>query len=200
MINFSFIHDSIEFYQNKGFKRIEVPWTVTQAISNITKPPGAEDFSLSDKHQGKVLVASAEQSFLYLYCKGFLPKGKFQAITPCFRHEPFDSLHSKYFIKNELINTEQVDSLRLREMVGAAEDFFKSLFPGEEKEIKIQGDGITGDSWDIMYRGIELGSYGIRSCDFVEWIYGTAIAEPRVTMAKTKYRLELDEKERFDSY
>jgi hypothetical protein len=45
----------------------------------ITKPKDRISFQL--KHNDKCLVASGEQSFLYLYLKDFLPKGKFQAIT-----------------------------------------------------------------------------------------------------------------------
>ena len=108
MIDYSILAASTDYYTSKGFKRIESPWTVTQAVSEITKPKGAKEFALVHD-DGKVLVASAEQSFLYLYLKGFLPLGQYQSITPCFRSEPFDQLHTKYFMKNELIETENVN-------------------------------------------------------------------------------------------
>jgi len=31
------------------------------------------------------------------------------------------------------------------------------------------------------YNGVELGSYGIRECKFLKWIYGTGCAEPRLS-------------------
>jgi len=182
MINFDLLHKSIGFYQQFGFERIEAPWTVTAAVSAITKPPDRKDFALMDK--GKVLVASGEQSFLYLYLKGFLPKGRFQTITPCFRDEPFDSTHTKYFLKNELIITDKPSMDTVRTTVGMAKEFFEGI-TGEP--IKVVSTSET--SYDIYYNDIELGSYGIRECDFLEWVYGTGIAEPRTSAAIKKYGL-----------
>lgn len=39
----------------------------------------------------------------------------------------------------------------------------------------------TTDGYDITYKGIELGSYGMRKCEFLEWVYGTGCAEPRLS-------------------
>src|SRR4051812_17183406 len=104
MIDYKLLDDSIIYYEGKGFKRIESPWAVSENVDNITKPFDRVSFQL--KHNNKCLVASGEQSFLYLYLKGFLPHGQFQTITPCFRFESFDFLHTKYFMKNELIKTD----------------------------------------------------------------------------------------------
>lgn len=41
--------------------------------------------------------------------------------------------------------------------------------------------------YDLMYRDVELGSYGIRKCDFLTWVYGTGVAEPRLTRTLKKY-------------
>ncbi len=98
MINYLNIHDSTVFYENLGFKRIESPWTVSKYVSEITRPEEKIDYQMV--HNKKVIVASGEQSFLYLYLKSFLPLGKFQTVTPCFRDELFDETHTKYFIKN----------------------------------------------------------------------------------------------------
>ena len=70
MIDYGRIDRSIKFYEDKGFLRIESPWTVTKDVSSITKPQGKTDWEIIGKN--KVLVASGEQSFLYLYLKGFL--------------------------------------------------------------------------------------------------------------------------------
>ena len=180
MINYELLHKSIEFYQQSGFTRLETPWTVTAAVSAITKPPDKKDFSLEGR--GKVLVASGEQSFLYLYLKGFIPKGKFQTITPCFRDEPFDSIHTKYFLKNELIITDTVNTATLLNIVSIAKEFFEKITNAPIKVVTI-GE----QAYDLVYNDIELGSYGIRHCDFLEWVYGTGIAEPRTSAAIKKY-------------
>ena len=173
MINYLNLHNSIEYYESKGYKRIESPWTVTPQISAITKPKDCIDYEL--KHNKKVLVASGEQSFLYLYLKGFLPKGRFQTITLCFRDELFDDLHTKYFMKNELIITDIVNKYNLLEMINSCYDFFETLLGSKTEVIE------TSIGSDIYYDNIELGSYGIRECGFLKWIYGTGCAEPRLS-------------------
>lgn len=186
MINYGIIDDSIEFYESKGFKRIESPWTVTPSISGITKPAGAKEFSITEKN--KVLVASGEQSFLCLYNKGFLPKGQFQTVTPCFRDEVFTPLNTKYFIKNELIKTDVVNAEELGKLIQLAQEFFaRWIGKTEVVSTDIVKDSDSSQSYDIQFRGIELGSYGIRSCDYLKWIYGTGVAEPRLTRTMKKY-------------
>lgn len=174
MIDYNNIHKSIEYYSKNGFQRIESPWTVSEYISNITKPKDRTNFTL--EHNKKVLVASGEQSFLYLYLKNFLPKGKFQTVTPCFRDEMFDLWHTKYFIKNELIITDNVNLKSLLYVIDIAAGFFSQLIGESVDIIKIDND-----SYDISYRNIELGSYGIRSVEFLTWIYATGCAEPRLS-------------------
>jgi len=170
MIDYKILHDSTTYYEKKGFARIESPWTVTKYVSAITKPDFCIDWEI--KHNDKVLVASGEQSFLYLYLKGFLPKGRYQSITPCFRFDSFDFIHTKYFMKNELIETKSVSEKSLEEIVEIALKFFKKYLP-ESESVK------TESGFDIEFKGIELGSYGIRSCEYLDWIYGTGVAEPR---------------------
>lgn len=178
LINYKLLADSQEFYSNKGYKGIETPWTVTRSISNITKPIEIEDFFIPSKN--KVLVGSGEQGFLYLYLKGFLPKGKFFTISPCFRDDSFDLIHTKYFMKNELIITDNVDNNNLNKIIDDAFEFFCLYLPKEKLSTFNSPDS---DSIDIFYtddnHAVELGSYGKRSCDYLEWIYGTGIAEPR---------------------
>ncbi len=179
MINYKIIAESIDYYENQGFKRIESPWTVSEYVDNITKPADISSFQL--KHNDKCLVASGEQSFLYLYLKDFLPKGQFQTTTPCFRYESFDYSHSKYFIKNELIKTDIVNHSELDIIVSKCLNFYKKYIP-EATVIK------TNIGFDIEFKGNELGSYGIRSCDFLEWIYATGCAEPRLSKIINLYK------------
>lgn len=174
MINYGRLDRSIKYYEENGFKRIESPWTVTKAVSAITKPPGGKDWEIVGKD--KVLVASGEQSFLYLYLKGFLPKGRFTTITPCFREEVFDQTHSKYFIKNELIITDDVNNKSLNEIITISKTFFESELNCHIEIIK------TEHGYDLEAEGIEIGSYGIRSCEYLNWIYGTGLAEPRMSI------------------
>lgn len=122
MIDYKILNESIEYYESKDFQRIEAPWTVSEYIDNITKPEGRQSFQF--KHNDKCFVASGEQSFLYLYLKGFLPLGKYQCVTPCLRFESFDYLHSKYFIKNELIQTDVVNEDELNKLVDISFYFF----------------------------------------------------------------------------
>ncbi len=174
MIDYSLIQKSIEYYETTKFIRIESPWTVSEKIDQITKPKEILSFQL--KHNNKCLVASGEQSFLYLYLKNFLPKGQFQTVTPCFRFESFDFLHTKYFIKNELIKTDIVNTTELDKIVNICFEFYSKFF--DKNKLKVLKTEI---GYDIEIEGHELGSYGIRSCDFLTWIYGTGCAEPRTS-------------------
>jgi hypothetical protein len=179
MINFENLQKSIEFYESKGFTRIESPWTVSRYVDEITKPKDVLSFQLN--HNGKCLVASGEQSFLYLYLKNFLPKGQFQTVTPCFRFESFDHLHTKYFMKNELIRTDKVDEEALQWIIKDCLEFYQQFF---KKKIEVAQTKI---GYDLEIGGDELGSYGIRSCDFLDWIYATGCAEPRLSSLMLKH-------------
>ncbi len=182
MIDYGIIANSIAYYEANGFKRIESPWTVSKYVDELTKPKDTVAFQL--KHNDKCLVASGEQSFLYLYLKDFLPKGQFQTTTPCFRFESFDYSHTKYFIKNELIKTDIVNSSELNKVTELALNFFKQYIP----DVVILE---TPNGFDIEYNGYELGSYGIRECEYLKWIYATGCAEPRLSKIIDQYKKSL---------
>ena len=179
MINYDNLHNAVVFYEKHGFKRIEVPWLVTEAVDSITRPQGVEPYVVEAKK--KNLIASGEQGFLYLYLKEYLPKGAFQTVTPCFRNDSFDFTHTKYFMKNELIQTDNVCGYRLEEIVEIATAKFQPYFLEDLDIIK------TADGFDINHGTTELGSYGIRECEFLEWIYGTGLAEPRMSKIISLY-------------
>lgn len=183
MIDYKILNESVEFYEKEGFQRIEAPWTVTQAVSQITKPDfKGEEFYLDKKK--KVLVASGEQSFLYLYLKGFLPTGNFQTITPCFRDDLFDFTHTKYFMKNELIITgADASVINVEIITDQAFRFFSKYF--RKNDLRIIK---TDDGFDINYKEYELGSYGYRKCEFLTWVYGTGLAEPRFSNILKLYK------------
>ena len=184
MISYKNLDDSLNFYNNLGYVRIETPWLVPECIDNITKPKDKKSYKL--EHNQKCLVASGEQSFLYLYLKDFLPKGKFQTITPCFRDERYDMIHGKYFMKNELIITDETNSLTLAKIVDDALKFFKTKIVSNLLDVVE-----TKEGFDIVYingdNEIELGSYGIRECEFIKWVYGTGCPEPRLSNLTNNY-------------
>ena len=188
-IDYKKIDDSINFYLKHGFERIEAPWWVPENILNITKPSDAPEENYYLKKNNKCLVASAEQSFLYMANQGLLPKGKFQATTPCFRDEIQGEFKRKFFIKNELIITDDVNPEKLKEVISLCFDFFKTQVNHPELLKIIPID----DTFDIVYNNIELGSYGIRSTHFVSWIFATGCAEPRLSRAISKTNFELSQ-------
>lgn len=191
LIDYGLLHQSTVFYSDLGFKRVESPWLVTEAINNITAPPHVEMYYVTKGTKRKVFVASGEQSFLYLINKGFLPEGKYQTITPCMRNDDFDQWHTKYFMKNELIKFGDVEEKDVMIMVHDAMDFFGSLTGDKWDNLFIEK---TADGYDVMYGNkdekIEIGSYGMRECEFTRWIYGTGLAEPRFSRVKKYFEVK----------
>lgn len=173
MIDYNNLNNSVNHYTNHGFNRIEVPWLVTEAVDSITRPKNVQPYIVEAKN--KNLIASGEQGFLYLYLKEYLPKGSFQTVTPCFRNDSFDFTHTKYFMKNELIQTDIVTQKRLEEVTKIALEFFQQFF---NRALTVD---VTSDGFDIMLDDYELGSYGIRECEYLKWIYATGWAEPRMS-------------------
>lgn len=198
MIDYGLITKSIDFYSEKGYKRIEAPWLVSEQVSDMTRPSFAAQYVVHKEHgpavdgKRKAFVASGEQSFLYLAAKGFLPDGMYQTVTPCIRNENFDETHVKYFVKNELIvfgssilgMKEHVDHA-LDDIIEDAMSFFTNIVPDPMKlRIVMIGDR----NWDIEYEGIEIGSYGFRHSLLGPWVYGTGLAEPRTSRLINKYK------------
>lgn len=192
MIDYLKLANSVQHYEGLSFVRIEVPWMVTAQIAELTKPPNAFDYHVQDIK--KVLVASAEQSFLYLATKDQLPKGKYQAITPCFRYEPIDLTHRKCFMKNELINTESVSNESLMEIIQGALKFYQQYINIDRLKIVEAEAHKAIINYDIVAivngQEMELGSYGIRKSEVLKYIYGTGCAEPRLSLIMKKIELE----------
>lgn len=183
------------YYQMQGYNRVvEVPWLVDEEISNITKPVDKRNHFID----GKVIVASGEQSFLQMIMNGRLePKNSYFTTTPCFRcDDTEDDQHKKYFMKTELIYFEMFDgsqeqksrfNLEFTRIVSVCKGFYNKYLP--TKCIQFVDDSYTHYSLiDIVSEmdDIELGSYGIRQWKDIIWIYGTGCAEPRLTYAVNK--------------
>ena len=96
---------ALNFYNAACWKHIDLEWTVDSEASSSTKPSDKQSFFLGEKE----LVASGEQSFIQLMKEDKLKPGRYCGITPCFRDDEIDYLHSKYFMKVELIDTLNVN-------------------------------------------------------------------------------------------
>ncbi len=214
-IDYSLLAKAILFYENAGFKRIEVPWRVTTDILGITKPPGCENKDYIIQGTDKGLLASGEQGFLYLANKGVLPPGKYQTLTPCFRNETHDRHHSKQFMKLELIdlltpsaalefNENRLIQQEVEGMANLAKRAFMALKPNSYLHNKMHIINAYNDDpvampasqqRDIVITmesgDVELGSYGARKTSFAAWVYGTGLAEPRFSKAMLQAMFEL---------
>jgi hypothetical protein len=166
--------DAISFYTRNGYQYIDLKWAVPEEYSDITRPVNSSNFPFDDK----VLVASGEQSFIELLSTGELIPGQYVGITPCFRDERVDEFHKRYFMKVELIDTQNVNPQSLQIHISNALAFYSQYIDCETVE---QSDG----TFDINVRNtnIELGSYGIREHNGLSWIFATGCAEPRLSTA-----------------
>lgn len=171
-VSTTLILEAIEYYTKLGYQLIDVPQCVDFEVSQHTKPEGVPELF----HRGmKVYVASAEQSFIQLHKEGKLPKGKFMALTPCYRQEAFlDDTHYSMFLKLELIELLSMDSYpMMHDCLG----FFK---PRTKQETYFEVTEEGECTYDIICDDVEIGSYGVRyMLDGTLYVYGTGIAEPR---------------------
>jgi hypothetical protein len=180
-ITWGYFASAQEYYTALGYTYTEVPWVVPVSVvraTNVrhsvrewTTPNGA-------------LVGSAEQSFVHMALQGDLPlHGQYFAITPCFRVEPFiDEQHHSHFMKCELFMPVTVaDDCDIRDVAEDALAFFQGLAHGVGTPEIVR----TREGLDIMLNGIELGSYGYGEVPGTEvkWVYGTGLAEPRLSVA-----------------
>jgi hypothetical protein len=197
-MNYENIARALQFYGERGYVYMDdAPWIVGQAAYFATKPPSATDVVIDTDPTGKSAllggypVASGEQSFIQMMLDG-QPLKRAICVTPCFRAEPrTDMLHRPYFIKAELINAQDVDEGHLVQMVHDACCFYEQFFP--VRVVRTSPAGEVPQSFDIVEKGtrFELGSYGIREVRIdgrlIDWIYGTACAEPRLSTAIAKH-------------
>jgi hypothetical protein len=170
------------YYEECGFNRIEVPWSVSKEHVEITAPQNATLYPHGDKY----LVASGEQSIISLVNSKNLSPGRYMAITPCFRDDADDGLHKPYFVKLELFDNLKPEMSNLLSIIEHCHNFFAYYLPC--KSIKVDpepwdGLAIACSTYDIVsLSGIELGSYGIREHpDVGSWIFATGCAEPRLS-------------------
>lgn len=195
------ISKCLSFYSNKA-TYIDTPWIVKSEVRDETFI-GDDVFEFSNKTS---LVGSAEQGFIALEKENKLDNDKlYISVGPCFRSEPVvDELHKLYFLKAELfycsknIYNIQLEFYNILKLSG---QFFNSLISKKDKldfielykDKKVSGryqySNILEEksTIDAMLNYIEIGSYGIRHMiknnEKYYFIYGTALAEPRFSMA-----------------
>jgi hypothetical protein len=176
MINYQILSFSQKFYQLKGFQIIDAPWYITKSIDEITKPSDRESIITNF---GDCLPASGEQSFLAIWDQ-LEDGGKYQTITPCYRRELVeDEWHLPHFMKNELIikGGQDKDVIWIAK---ACQQFFE-IYSKKQVDLKLTDEGI-----DLEIDGIEIGSYGLRVFNDMQWVYGTGCAEPRFSKLMNK--------------
>jgi hypothetical protein len=182
MINYNRIAEAISYYEKMcHYTLMDVPWFVTTESIEITKPPRARYFNTFAGH----LVGSGEQSFLDIRHL-LTPNKRYVCATPCFRDEPVhDSLHLQCFFKVELMHVLPVDEKSaLENMIVEAQTFFDRMARRNSPFIDPKIDLVaTDEGIDINLNGVEIGSYGVREHNKFVWVYGTAVAEPRFSMA-----------------
>lgn len=206
-MNYGHIAKAVEFYQERGYIYLdEAPWQVGKEAYHMTRPDGSRDIMMNVCEPGIISfpsdppypeqriypVASGEQSFIQMMIDG-QPIKRAICVTPCYRYEPrADLLHRQYFMKAELINAQDVDVGHLIHMIHDACSFFESVGISV-RVIDTTPSQMYHSSFDIVEKGsrYELGSYGIRRHWLadgreLEWIYGTACAEPRLSTAIQK--------------
>lgn len=177
-IDYLKIHDALTYYTSNGFKYLDVNWDCPTEIARITTPQNCRLYVLD---KGQTLVGSAEQSFLDEIFNNNLAPARYVSMSPCFRDDLIDELHSRYFFKIELIDFDNVNTESLFEIISICQTFFNKYI---ETEI-IQTEEFAYDI--VTKNNIELGSYGIRGTNYngkyVTWIYATGLAEPRLSKA-----------------
>lgn len=178
-IDWTMLSKAVDYYHNRGYRYVEVPWVVSDAVHRLTCP---RDEWIMRSDLG-ALVGSSEQSFLSLDLDGKLEKGRWLACTPCFRPDIPDDLHQQYFMKVELYVNLDPTVEKVQDVITHAMAFFTAHAPGRTEVVR------TGEaSWDIDIGGIEVGSYGYREAGDLKWVFGTGIAEPRFSTAMKRLR------------
>lgn len=183
------LQNALDYWAKQArFKFIDLPWSVESKYVEATRPVGAPDAALITHHGS--FVCSGEQSFLALWDKGLLPDFPgYVGWTPCIRNEPVDELHQYGFMKVELfVPVENSDDAEyvLRKMTDTQRELFRILAMCHLKvDIAKYLNQVTvsQSQEDINLLDIELGSYGWREFENRCYVYGTALAEPRFSLA-----------------
>lgn len=182
-IDYQMLAEAVTYYKSLGYTQIEVPWIVDDDVSMVTCPHEDNAFKIGIYEH---LVGSAEQGFIQLlkFTPDLLEFDKFYfAVSPCFRNDVQDELHSHWFMKLELFLKRRPESCHLfhyLHLMDAARRLFNKLI-NDKVTYYLRHDHLKHD--DIIYNGIELGSYGKRDYNGIDFLYGTGLALPRMSIA-----------------
>jgi seryl-tRNA synthetase len=199
-IDYSIIADAVKFYKALGYEEIDVPWLVSTDAIYGTLPIGAQPMSVSGSRDFGHLVGSAEQSFMQMMLDGTLSEGSWLAVTPCFRDEPEITASQRLsFMKVELIQYFSPNNLSfatpadLLTLMDHARQFMERYLPiTTVRTNRLTMEDNVPDmqkTYDLVYRSadfevqIEFGSFGYREWRGHRWIFGTGVAEPRMSQA-----------------
>lgn len=182
LIDYRLLADACQYYDKQGYMQREVPWIVEAEYSRMTSPLPGDGFSfvLQDKRH---LVASGEQGFVEQTLRGvgeFSYTDRCFAVSPCFRDEPHDATHSKWFMKLELFSLHAKPEAAYQssfKMLDQARTFALSKGCIDTWQQK------TDIGYDLMVSELEIGSYGIRKIGDYYIAYGTGAALPRLSLA-----------------
>lgn len=183
-IDYAMLAEAVTYYKSLGYTQIEVPWIVEKDVSMQTCPHENNAFKLDGGN--KHLIGSAEQGFIQILKlnPNLLDYDKFYfSVSPCFRYETQDELHSLWFMKLELFLKRRPESCHLLShlhLMDAARRLFNKLI-NDKVTYYLRRDNLKYD--DIVYNGIELGSYGKRDYNGIDFLYGTGLALPRMSIA-----------------
>lgn len=179
-INWQLLSEALAYYQAQGYTYVEAPWTVRRDVTEVTFPHAYEAMG-HDNGLNNDLVGSAEQSFIQLTLDGALTKGRYIALTPCFRQEPkISATHRSYFMKVELFDSQTPTEEQLQKITDLAFNWFKQKTNGKLEIVQ------TENGLDINLNDIEIGSYMLQKHGDLQWICATGHAEPRFSVANTK--------------
>ena len=163
-VNYRRLLESIDYYNYRGYEKINLPWIINEKYIKLTYKDGNK-FIIKD---GRALLGSAEQAFLREVFENNL-EGQFQCLTPCFRNDDEDELHFEYFMKNELFvynekyNFNNYKSV-IEKMITDVYEFFENQT--YLSTIKIIETDESLLSYDILLNDVEVGSYLIREIEF----------------------------------
>lgn len=181
------LHLALEAWQSRGFRYVDLPWMVPKEFSDATRPPECRDLST---FYGS-FVASGEQSFLQMWTAGLLQGARgYVGWTPCLRDEKLDGLHQHGFMKAEwFVPLDPADAQAwpslLEKLVTTQAEVFHLVAKQSSAHLGRTFDIVPlgPEQLDIEVNGIEIGSYGRRGFRGRHYLYGTALALPRFTLA-----------------
>lgn len=180
LIDYDLLARAVLYYNACGYQQIESPWMVDRKTIDLTLPPDATPFLLTN---GDAMVGSAEQGLINMTLREELTLNKkYMSISPCFRDDKNDDTHSKTFMKLELFcftPSSNFDFPDGRRMIFDAKTYFEmNGIKCEYEETPLGLDIVTKKN------KLELGSYGYRTIHHYDIYYGTGLALPRFSLAR----------------